>query len=118
MKQHSHDDDLRYLRRAVQLALEAEARGDLPIGAVLTLGEEVVAEAGNAVLQPFYHPGRPAETEALAQVPASLWPRRRELTCYTTLEPCVMCMGAMLLHGVGRVVFGAVDVDGGAGIML
>jgi tRNA(adenine34) deaminase len=110
--------DLRHLRRAVQLALEAEERGNLPVGAVLTLGEEVVAEAGNAVLQPSFHPGRHAETEALRQVPASLWPRGRELTCYTTLEPCVMCMGAMLLHGVGRVVFGSRDTVGGAGYLL
>jgi tRNA(adenine34) deaminase len=117
-RQHTHEDDLRYLRRAVQLALEAEARGDLPVGAVVTLGDEVVAEAGNAVLQPTYHPGRHAETEALRQVPPSLWPRARELTCYTTLEPCLMCGGSLLLHGVGRVVFGARDTLGGAGYLL
>lgn len=112
------DADARHLRRAVHLALEAEGRGDLPVGAVITLGDEVVAEAGNAVLQPSYHPGRHAETEALRQVPADLWPRGRALTCYTTLEPCVMCMGALLLHGVGRVVFGARDTEGGAGYLL
>ena len=117
-RQQTADDDARHLRRAVQLALEAEARGDLPVGTVLTLGGEVVAEAGNAVLQPVYHPGRHAEVEALGQVPASLWPRARELTCYTTLEPCVMCAGALLLHGVGRVVFGARDPLGGAGPVL
>ncbi|MDQ3805261.1 MAG: deaminase, partial [Acidobacteriota bacterium] len=69
-------------------------------------------------LRPVYHPGRHAEVEALRQVPASLWPRARELTCYTTLEPCVMCLGALLLHGVGRVVFGARDTAGGAGYLL
>jgi tRNA(adenine34) deaminase len=40
------------------------------------------------------------------------------MTCYTTLEPCMMCMGTLLLHGVGRVVFGALDVEGGGGQML
>jgi tRNA(adenine34) deaminase len=40
------------------------------------------------------------------------------MTCYTTLEPCVMCMGSLLLCGVGRVVFGARDVEGGAGVLL
>lgn len=118
MRQQTHEEDLRHLRRAVQLALEAEARGDLPIGAVVSLGEEVVAEAGNAVLQPLYHPGRHAETEALRRVPTGLWPRARELTCYTTLEPCLMCAGSLLLHGVGRVVFGARDPLGGAGYLL
>lgn len=112
------DDDLRHVRRAVALALEAESRGDLPVGAVVTLGGAVVAEAGNAVLVPAYHPGRHAETQALARVPADLWPRAREMTCYTTLEPCVMCAGALLLHGVGRVVFGALDPLGGAGMLL
>lgn len=99
--------DLTFLGRAVRLALAAEAGGNLPVGAVVTLGSEVIAEAGNAVLAPSYHPGRHAETEALRLVPADLRPRGREMTVYTTLEPCVMCMGALLLHGVGRVVFGA-----------
>jgi len=112
------DADLRHIRRALHLALEAEAGGNLPVGAVVAMGGEVVAEAGNAVLVPFYHPGRHAETEALARVPASLWPRSREMTVYTTLEPCLMCAGAMLLHGVGRVVFGALDPLGGAGELL
>jgi tRNA(adenine34) deaminase len=112
------DLDLEYVDRAVRLALEAEKLGNLPVGAVIALGGEVIAEAGNSVLLPHYHPGRHAETQALGRVPAGLWPRCREMTCYTTLEPCVMCMGAILLHGVGRVVFGAVDVDGGAGVML
>jgi len=97
--------DLNFLRRAIRLAFEAEAAGNLPVGAVVTLGGRVVAEAGNAVLAPAYHPGRHAETEALRLVPEDLWPRGREMTIYTTLEPCVMCAGALLLHGVGRVVF-------------
>ena len=108
-------EDVFYLQRAVQLALEAEAAGNLPVGAVLTLDGEVIAEAGNRVLKPHYHPGRHAEIEALGRVPAPLWPRAREMTCYTTLEPCVMCTGALLLHGIGRVVFGAEDKEGGGG---
>ena len=114
----SEETDLNFLRRAVRLALEAEAAGNLPVGAVVTLGGRVVAEAGNAVLAPTYHPGRHAETEALRLVPAELWPRGREMCVYTTLEPCVMCAGALLLHGVGRVVFGALDTLGGAGRLL
>jgi tRNA(adenine34) deaminase len=110
--------DLTFLDRAVRLALAAEVVGNLPVGAVVTLGGEVVAEAGNAVLAPSYHPGRHAETEALRLVPEDLWLRGREMTIYTTLEPCVMCTGALLLHGVGRVVFGARDTLGGAGPLL
>ena len=114
----STEPHLDYLHRAVQLALEAERLGNLPIGALMTLGGEVIAEAGNSVLVPHYHPGRHAEMEVLRLVPEQLWPRSREMTCYTTLEPCLMCMGALLLHGVGRVVFGAQDEEGGAGRML
>lgn len=110
--------DLKYLDRAVKLALAAERLGNLPIGALLTLEDTVIAEAGNALLVPYYHPGRHAEMEALGQVPAELWPHSRAMTCYTTLEPCLMCMGALVLHGVGRIVFGARDHEGGAGAML
>ncbi|HEX8284036.1 MAG TPA: nucleoside deaminase [Pyrinomonadaceae bacterium] len=112
------ESDLNFLRRAIRLALEAEAGGNLPVGTVVTLDERVVAGAGNAVLAPAYHPGRHAETEALRLVPVELWPRAREMTVYTTLEPCVMCAGALLLHGVGRVVYGARDTTGGAGPLL
>ncbi len=107
-----------YISRAIQLALDAESRGNLPIGAVITLDGNIIAEAGSSILTPFYHPGRHAETEALRQVPVELWPRSRAMTCYTTLEPCVMCFGALLLHGVGRVVFGAEDIEGGATVVL
>lgn len=110
--------DLQHLHRAVALALETEKNGNLPIGAVITLNDEVIAEAGNAMLSPHYHPGRHAEIEALQRVPVRLWPRSREMTCYTTLEPCTMCMGTLLLHGIGRIVFGANDLAGGAGCLL
>jgi tRNA(adenine34) deaminase len=109
---------LEFLHRAVSLAMDAEEKGNLPIGAVITLDGDVIAEAGNSVLLPQYYPGAHAEVEALRSVPRQLWHRCREMTCYTTLEPCVMCMGAILLHGVGQVVFGARDVEGGAGLLL
>jgi len=112
------NDDRKYIARAVELALETERHGNLPIGAVIVLNGEIVAEAGNCLIAPFYHPGRHAETEALRGVPAELWTRSREMTCYTTLEPCVMCFGALLLHGIGRVIFGAEDKKGGAGVLL
>ena len=108
----------KHLQHALRLALAAERLGNLPVGAVITLEDEVVAEAGSSILKPHYYPGGHAEVESLRRVPAHLWPRGREMTCYTTLEPCVMCMGALLLHGVGRVVFGARDSEGGAGQLL
>lgn len=114
MTNHDH----KYIARAIQVALEAERRGNLPVGALITLDGAVIAEAGSSILVPVYHPGRHAEMEALRSVPPELWPRSREMTCYSTLEPCVMCFGALLLHGVGRIVFGAEDKAGGAQAVL
>lgn len=107
-----------HLERAVALALEAERAGNLPVGAVLARGATVVAEAGNTLLAPRYDPGGHAETTALRRVPPEAWTAPGALTCYTTLEPCVMCMGSLLLHGVRRVVFGAFDPAGGARFVL
>ena len=102
----------------MELALEAEAEGNLPIGAVITLDGKRLGEAGNRIAVPHYDPGRHAEIEALRSVPFEAWDRAPEMTCYSTLEPCVMCTGTLLLHGIGRVVFGATDVGGGGGIIL
>lgn len=110
--------DLEYMQRAVDLALAAEADGNLPIGALIVLDRVVVGEGQSELLVPRYAPGRHAEVGALQAVEGDLWPEAGRMTCYTTLEPCVMCFGTLLLHGVGRVVFGAHDVLGGAGSLI
>ena len=111
-------NDLSYFERAIELALSAETEGNLPIGTVITLDGDIIGEGKNCIASPRYHPGRHAEVEALGSVPLELWDRASEMTCYSTLEPCVMCTGTLLLHGVGRVVFGASDVGGGGGGIL
>ena len=107
-----------FLRRAGELALEAERAGNVPIGAVIVLDGRVVAEGRNSVYRPFRHPGKHAEIEALHVVPDDLWPRAREMTCYSTLEPCLMCLASLYFHGVQRVVFGASAPAGGAGPLI
>jgi tRNA(adenine34) deaminase len=108
------DFDKLMLDRAVELALANEALGGLPVGAVIGLDDQIISAGASMVPGPPYHPGRHAEMQALRQVPVELWPRAKHMTVVTTLEPCLMCYGACLLHGIGRIVFGALDIRGGA----
>lgn len=112
------DSDRAHMRRAIQLALEAEAQGNLPIGCVISYDGQQVAEGKNAIWAPEFNPIRHAEIEALLAVPRELWEQSRKITLYTTLEPCIMCAAAILQHGVGRVCFGSTDEYGGAGYMF
>jgi tRNA(adenine34) deaminase len=112
------DQDTTYLRRAIQLARDAERRGNLPIGALICLDGEVIAEGMNSIWQPGMDLTRHAEMEALRSVSAHLWSRSREMTLFTTLEPCLMCAGAILLHQIGRLAFGALDLYGGVGVAV
>ena len=110
------DDPL--MQRAIELALLAEREGNLPVGAVISLDGEVVAEGRSAIWVPEFDATRHAEIEALRAVPPDLWDLSDEMSLYTTLEPCLMCFASILLHKVGRVVFGSSDSYGGAGSVL
>jgi tRNA(adenine34) deaminase len=104
-----------HLNRAIELAHEAGRLGNLPIGCVICLDDRIVAEGKNAIWEPRLALDRHAEMEALRALPDELKPRLAEMTLYSTLEPCLMCAGAVLLHGIGRVIFGATDGYGGLG---
>jgi tRNA(adenine34) deaminase len=110
--------DLDYLHRAVQLAHDARQAGNLPIGAVITLDGKIVAEGKNTIWAPALAPNRHAEIEALEALPPDLRARAGEMTLYTTLEPCLMCLGAILVYHIGRVIFGAYDSRGGCSCVL
>ena len=106
--------DERMMRHALRLAREAGTKGDVPIGAVVARGDEVLGSAGNEREQrgdPTAH----AEVLALRQASERLggW-RLLETTIYVTLEPCTMCAGAITLARVPRLVYGAADPKGGA----
>jgi tRNA(adenine34) deaminase len=111
-------EDISFLRRAIELAREAERNGNLPIGALISLDGQVIGEGMNAMWLPQLSPARHAEMEAMRGVSPEQWLRAHEMTLYTTLEPCLMCAGAILLHQIGRVVYGAADAFGGSGISL
>ncbi len=108
----NYDDEC--MRKAVTKALEAGQNQNLPIGAVMSLNQEIIAEGKNTIWHPQLSPHRHAEMEALARIPAELIKNAKEMTLYTTLEPCLMCLGAILLYGIGTVVYGAADPYGGA----
>jgi tRNA(adenine34) deaminase len=103
-----------FFGRAVELALEAERAGNLPIGCVVCRGNEIIAEGANSIWVPEFAPHRHAEMEALKRLSADNRQAGENLALYTTLEPCLMCAGAISLHKIGRVVFGSTDPIGGA----
>ena len=101
------------MRRALDLAREAMADGEVPVGAVVTKGGEIVAEARNAMrggLDPTAH----AEVVAIRAAALKLGqPRLDGCTIWVTLEPCAMCAGAMALARLEALRFGAEDPKGG-----
>jgi tRNA(adenine34) deaminase len=107
-----------FIREAIRLANEAGRMGNLPIGAVIALDGEIVASGKNSIWSPNTDLTRHAEMEALRSLPSELRSRCKEMTLYTTLEPCLMCAGAILLHQIGRVVYGATDPNGGVAACL
>jgi len=99
---------------ALERAREAEGHDDVPIGAVLARGEEVLAAAGNE-RELRRDPTAHAEILAIQAAAAVLggW-RLPDTTLYVTLEPCAMCAGAIVLARIPQVVYGAPDPKAGA----
>jgi tRNA(adenine34) deaminase len=102
------------MRRALELAERAASHGDVPIGAVVARGDEVLGQAGNE-RELRRDPTAHAEVLALREAAERLggW-RLLETTIYVTLEPCPMCAGAITLARVPRLLYGAPDPKGGA----
>ena len=106
--------DSDYMRQALELARAAAASGEVPVGAVLVRGAEVIASGANRPISTC-DPTAHAEIEALrAGARASGSYRLNDTTLYVTLEPCVMCASALVQARVRRVVFGAFDPQAGA----
>jgi tRNA(adenine34) deaminase len=103
-----------FFERAVEVALQAEREGNLPIGCVICRGDTIIVEGRNRIWMPEFAPHRHAEMEALTQLSMADKASGAELALYTTLEPCLMCAGAISLHAIGRVLFGSQDPFGGA----
>lgn len=110
----SRDNDEHWLRHAYQLARDAAADGEVPVGAVVVCDDEMIGEGSN---RPISSTDPTAHAEIVALRAACKRQNNYRLagaTLYVTLEPCAMCSGAMLHARIERLVFGAFDPNSGA----
>jgi tRNA(adenine34) deaminase len=108
------DPDERFMRAALEQALEAGRRGEVPVGAVVVVDEKIVGAGFN---QPIgaQDPTAHAEIVAMRDAAKQLGNYRlRGATLYVTIEPCQMCVGAMVHARVARVVYGTREPKAGA----
>jgi len=102
------DED--FLREALELAREAERGGEVPVGAVVVVGGRVLGRGRNSSIV-LNDPTAHAEILALREAAAATGNYRLDqATMYATLEPCVMCAGALVAARITRLVFGARDL--------
>lgn len=108
------DADAFWMARALEQAFEAATADEVPVGAVIVRDGAVIAAAANQ-RESLHDPTAHAEMIAITQAAAAIddW-RLERATLFVTLEPCVMCAGAILQSRIPRVVFGASDPKGGA----
>jgi len=106
--------DASFMQVALREANEASAAGEIPVGAVITMGGEILATGQNRSIRNS-DPSAHAEVVALREAClAQANYRLPDTTLYVTLEPCAMCLGAIVQARVSRVVFGAYDPKAGA----
>ena len=105
--------DETWMRAAIDLAREAEAGGDVPIGAIVVRDDQVIARAGNRTVRD-QDPTAHAQVLAIREAARAIrsW-RLRGCALSATLEPCAMCAGAIVLSRLDRLVFGAWDEKAG-----
>jgi tRNA(adenine34) deaminase len=102
--------DQDFLREALELAREAERGGEVPVGAVVVVGGSVLGRGRNSSISRS-DPTAHAEILALREAAAATGNYRLvNATVYATLEPCVMCAGALIAARIARLVFGARDL--------
>ena len=110
----NQDDDTTFMQAAVAEALLARALGEVPIGAVMVHDGQIIGR-GHNLRETSNDPTSHAEMVAIRQAAAAIghW-RLLETTLYVTLEPCAMCMGAIILARVPRLVYACRDPRAGA----
>ena len=111
-------NDEKFIDIAIEEALLAFAKGEVPVGAIVTVGDNILARSHNNALS-MNDPSAHAEILAIRQAAKMLGNYRLiGATLYVTLEPCVMCAGAIIQARVQRIVFGADDPKSGGVVSL
>jgi len=106
--------DIQWMRRALELAEQAQTTGEVPVGALIVTNNTILSEGWNQPIR-TNDPTAHAEIIAMRAAAATLNNYRiADATLYVTLEPCAMCAGAILQARIGRVVYGAKDPRAGA----
>jgi tRNA(adenine34) deaminase len=108
------EEDLTFMRMALEEAARAPGVGEVPIAALIVQGSRVLAQSHN-YREHWQDPTAHAEVIAIRAAATALgtW-RLTDTTLYVTVEPCAMCIGAIILARIPRVIFGAWDPKGGA----
>lgn len=109
-----HSEDIAFMKEALVEAERAKALGEVPIGAVIVVGGEVIAR-GHNLKETSKDPTSHAEMVVIRATADKMgaW-RLSDSTLYVTLEPCLMCIGAMVQARIRRLVFGTMDPKAGA----
>ena len=106
--------DENYMRRAIELAVQGEQLGEIPVGAVIVCGDEIIGEGFNQPIS-SHDPTAHAEVVALRAAANRIQNYRLvDSTLYVTLEPCTMCVGALIHARISRLVFGTTEPKAGA----
>lgn len=114
MENESRERDERFMKEAIKEAYKAAHKLEVPVGAVVVHGEEVIGR-GHNLRERLGDPTAHAEILAMREAALRLesW-RLNECALYVTMEPCPMCAGAAIQGRVGRIVYGAADPKAGA----
>jgi tRNA(adenine34) deaminase len=106
-------DDEHFMRQALREAEQAFKVDEVPVGAVITWGDRIIGRAHN-LTERLNDVTAHAEIQAITAAASHIGGKYlRECTLYVTLEPCVMCAGALAWSQIGRIVFGAFDEKAG-----
>lgn len=110
--------DQTFIRVALQEGAKALRRGDFPVGAALVINGKIVGKTNNALLSQKTW-GDHAETQLLLRFSQTIRKQQQKnvhtkVELYSTLEPCLMCLGCAMLHRVNRIIFSCPDPRGGA----